>query len=391
MSTKWPFVSLAEIVTPIHRSVDVNPDKDYQEIGVYCFGRGIFHKNPRKGLEVGDKRLFEMKEGDLILQNVFAWEGAIAQCSVEDDGLYGSHRYLTYRVDESRCFPSYLVKYLCTPDGLRQIETISPGSAGRNRTLARNRINEIMVPLPPLDEQLHIVARIENVSRKIAVVTELLTESCLEAKSILQSALFEIFVKKAKGWKQAKLSSVVAISDKQVDPTLPEYRALPHISGENMESGTCRLLPYRTAEEDGVRSGNYLFGPDAVLYSKIRPYLRKAIHVHFEGVCSAEVYPIRCINGEMAPQFLKWALIAQPFTDYANKLSGRTRMPKLNRKQLGNFEISYPSIDDQMGIARYLDDLQAKIQIVELIQSRRMDELLALMPSILDKAFKGEL
>jgi hypothetical protein len=30
------------------------------------------------------------------------------------------------------------------------------------------------------------------------------------------------------------------------------------VSGENMEKGTCRLLPCRKAEEDGVRSGKYI-------------------------------------------------------------------------------------------------------------------------------------
>ena len=56
----------------------VEPEKLYQEIGIYCFGRGIFHQTPRTGLEVGDKDLFLMKEGDFILQVTFAWEGAIA-------------------------------------------------------------------------------------------------------------------------------------------------------------------------------------------------------------------------------------------------------------------------------------------------------------------------
>ena len=70
-----------------------HPDKLYQEIGIYCFGRGILHKAPRPGFEIGNKDLFLMKEGDFILQVTFAWEGAVAIVSAAEAGMYGSTRY----------------------------------------------------------------------------------------------------------------------------------------------------------------------------------------------------------------------------------------------------------------------------------------------------------
>src|ERR1035437_1146823 len=147
--------------------VDVVADHEYQEIGTYSYGRGIFHKPPRSGLEVGDKDLYLLKEGDLILQITFAWEGAIALCSKAAEGFYGSVRYPTYRVNEKCCFAPYLVRYLCTREGLEQINRICPGSAGRTRVLALKRLPELLVPLPPIDEQRRIVRRIEELSSKI--------------------------------------------------------------------------------------------------------------------------------------------------------------------------------------------------------------------------------
>lgn len=158
-----------------------------------------------------------------------------------------------------------------------------------------------------------------------------------------------------------------------------------------MESQTCRLLPYRTAEEDGVKSGNYLFSPGTILYSKIRPYLRKAVYVDFHGVCSADVYPIRTISDRLAPRFAMWALVAGPFTEYANRLSGRTRMPKLNRTQLFGFELKYPPLPEQHRIVHALDALRGSVQLVKQSQAETAAELDALLPSILDRAFKGEL
>jgi hypothetical protein len=108
MTADWTKVSLSELLRLERRPVDVIADREYQEIGTYSYGRGIFHKRPRSGLEVGNKDLFVMRKGDLILQITFAWEGAIALCSEAEDGLYGSVRYPTFRVDEARCFPPFL-------------------------------------------------------------------------------------------------------------------------------------------------------------------------------------------------------------------------------------------------------------------------------------------
>lgn len=100
---------------------------------------------------------------------------------------------------------------------------------------------------------------------------------------------------------------------------------MPHINGESIEAGTCRLLNrYRTAREDGVTSGKFHFPPGAVLYSKIRPYLMKAARVPFEGVCSADVYAFHIFSPFIDPNFFAYSLIAAPFTAYANRLSGRT-------------------------------------------------------------------
>src|ERR1043166_8629250 len=133
MNDMWPRVSLGELLRLERRPVKVETEKLYQEIGIYSFGRGIFHKAPRTGLEVGDKDLFLMKRDDFILQVTFAWEGAIAIVSAAEDGMYGSTRYPTFRVDEGRCEPKFLLNYLKTEAGLQQVVKICPGSAGRNR------------------------------------------------------------------------------------------------------------------------------------------------------------------------------------------------------------------------------------------------------------------
>ena len=168
MKPQWPKVSLGELLRLERRPVEVEPEKLYQEIGIYCFGRGIFLKTPRTGFEVGNKDLFLMKEGDFILQVTFAWEGAVAIVSCVEEGMFGSIRYPTFRVDQSRCDSHFLLNYFRTEEGLKQLVKICPGSAGRNRVLSIKRIPEVLVPLPPLAEQRRVVAQIEELAAQIA-------------------------------------------------------------------------------------------------------------------------------------------------------------------------------------------------------------------------------
>ena len=391
MRTPWPTVSLGELLRLERRQVKVEPETLYQEIGIYCFGRGIFHKTPRTGFEVGDKDLFLMKEGDFILQVTFAWEGAIAIVSVAEDGMYGSTRYPTFRVDEGRCVPKFLLNYFKTEEGLEQLVKICPGSAGRNRVLSIKRIPEVRVPLPPLAEQRRVVGRVEELAAQIYEARTLRSQAAEEAEALHLSVLHEHFVGEASAWTPMPMDEAVEINDKQVDPTFPEHSQLPHISGENMESKTCRLLPWRTAEADGVKSNNYLFAPGTILYSKIRPYLRKAVFVDFRGLCSADIYPVRVKSPKLDPQFVKWTLVAEPFTEYANRLSGRTRMPKLNRKQLFGFGFTHPPLTEQRRIMSELDALQTEVDSLKRLQAETAAELDALLPAVLDRAFKAEL
>ncbi len=50
-----------------------------------------------------------------------------------------------------------------------------------------------------------------------------------------------------------------------------------------------------------------------------------------------------------------------------------------------------PSIEEQKKIVTYLDNLQTKINTLRTLQTQTATELDALLPAILDKAFKGEL
>lgn len=166
----WTAKRLGDIAPLIRRPVEVIPDVLYPELGLRSFGKGTFHKPALLGIEIGKKRMFEIKSGDLLFSNVFAWEGALAVAKPEDDGRFGSHRYITCKVDEVQADTSYVFKYLTTPVGIASLTLASPGGAGRNKTLGLTALANIAMPLPPLVEQQKISQILNGVDAKIAAL-----------------------------------------------------------------------------------------------------------------------------------------------------------------------------------------------------------------------------
>lgn len=148
-----PLRPMAEVAPLIRREQSIEPDGCYPELGIRSFGKGSFHKQPLSGGEVGTKRLYRIEPGDLVFSNVFAWEGAIAIAQPEDTGRYGSHRFITCKVDPELTTAAFLRYYFLTTGGMLKIGEASPGGAGRNRTLGLNKLMAIEVPTPPLSTQ----------------------------------------------------------------------------------------------------------------------------------------------------------------------------------------------------------------------------------------------
>lgn len=169
-SVPWDVMRLGDIAPLIRRPVEIHSDATYPELGLRSYGKGTFHKPALLGSEVGNKRLFEIKAGDLLFSNVFAWEGSVAVAKPEDDGRYGSHRYITCIVDKSRADTSYIFRYLITPAGIASLSLASPGGAGRNKTLGLGALANITIPLPPLAEQQKISQILDGVDAKLQVL-----------------------------------------------------------------------------------------------------------------------------------------------------------------------------------------------------------------------------
>lgn len=144
-----------------------------------------------------------------------------------------------------------------------------------------------------------------------------------------------------------------------MDPKTDPYRDMPHIAPDNMEKVVGHLLDYKTAKEDKVTSGKYYFDKTCILYSKIRPNLRKLCFPKFEGVCSADVYPMKGRNG-LATEYLFYLLQSEHFNQYAISVSMRSGFPKINRDDLGAYKLKIPDLEYQRKACERLREIDGE-------------------------------
>ena len=169
-----------------------------------------------------------------------------------------------------------------------------------------------------------------------------------------------------KDWNVVRFAEAVSIAEGQVDPRRAPYVSMVHVGPDNIEPGTGRLLHCRTAHDLGLISGKYLFRPGDVVYSKIRPYLRKSVHVGFSGLCSADMYPLTIRDGFDA-RYIHYVTLSNPFTQQAISHQERTGIPKLNREQLNRILILKPPLPEQRAIGAVLLRLQAALEVHDTI------------------------
>ena len=174
-------------------------------------------------------------------------------------------------------------------------------------------------------------------------------------------------------WELLPLLSAVRVASGQVDPKIEPYRSMILVAPDHIESGSGRLLAKETAAYQKAISGKYLFENGDIVYSKIRPYLKKAILADFEGLCSADMYPLKPA-ADVSAGFIFSLILGHRFTKYAESVSVRSGMPKINREELAGYTIALPPTKaEQEIIATALSDVDALINSLDKLISKKRD------------------
>lgn len=175
-------------------------------------------------------------------------------------------------------------------------------------------------------------------------------------------------------WAWTRFGNICAIKGELVRPE--DFPSLRQIAPDCIEKGTGRLTDNRTVKDSGVKGPNSRFFAGQIVYSKIRPSLSKAVLVDFDGLCSADMYPI---DAFISPEFLLKEILSEVFLEQVRVAENRIKMPKLNQESLTSFVLPIPPLAEQHRIVAKVDQLMALCDQLKtrLTQARQLNAQLA--------------
>ena len=296
------------------------------------------------------------------------------------DGLCSEKTFVLETKDETVLLQRYLPFVMQSDCFWDYMEAHKSGSV--NFFINWSTLKNYEFELPNLQEQERIANLLWAIN-DTKVAYEKLLNSIDETVKSQFIEMFGNYTTNSMGWPIAVFKEFAKI-DANMTNEYEKYANYPHIGIDSIEKETGELVGYRTVKEDNVISGKYIFTPEHIIYSKIRPNLNKVALPDFEGLCSADAYPILPNPENCNRVYLAVLLRSRYFLDYILGFSARSNMPKVNRKQVEGFKAPLPPLELQRQFAAfYIQSDKSKFEIKESIK-----RLEALSHSLLCENFR---
>lgn len=387
-----PIVKFADFLRHRKEFIRIDDFKKYTRARVQLHWRGIVLRDQVEGAAIKTKDQQVARTGELLVAEIDAKVGGIGIVPAELDGAVVSSHYFLFEIDEKNCLRKWLDYFVRS--GALEDQVAARGSTNYAAIRPKHVLNFEM-PLPLIDKQRRIVARIEELSAKIEEARESRKQATVEVEALLTTAR-RTTISKCTGETVALEDACAAIIDNlHSNPRLSET-GIACVRSPDVGYGTLNLgTALRTNEEEYCRRTvrGEPRADDIVLVREgggtgkcavVQPGQRFSL--------GQRVMMLRPKVQRILPRFFLHQLLSPLVQeDQIARLSKGSASPHLNIGALKRFNLKLPPLSEQRRIVAYLDDLQAKVDTVEKLQEESEAELNALMPSILSRAFSGDL
>ena len=397
----WPLVPLGEILRKSDHWIEIDSNREYSQVTVRLWGKGVALRGRVQGSEIAASRQLSVKAHQFILSRIDARNGAFGLVPAELEGAVVSNDFPTFDLDVCRVLPAFLAWMSKTHDFVELCQRASEGTTNRVR-LKEERFLVTEIPLPPLDEQRRIVARIEAMASRIEEARRLRQEAIAEAQALIGSE--EMCV-----WPDKCMSNAVPLV------SITTFLA----RGRQSQQGDSDTFLIKTQH---VQQG-HLAAPVTTLDGSVAAKITPNAYVQSFDIliaCSAagclgrvaqfmgqvkqattdtHVAIVRANPAVVLPDYLyaylrgaqgQIQLRSRERGDWQRKKIG-FRLTELNLADLKEVPVPLPPLSEQVRILQHLGTVYAQIDALNLHQAETAAELDALLPAVLDRAFRGEL
>jgi type I restriction enzyme S subunit len=376
----WEVYPFENYLKRARKKVTVEPDRLYREIGIRSHGKGIFHKKPTTGVQIGNKSVFWVRESTLIFNIVFAWEQAVSVTSEKEKGMIASHRFPMYESDDNSIDLNYIRFYFLTKRGKHLLGLASPGGAGRNKTLGQNELNRLPIIIPPIPEQKKIA---EILFTWDAAIEQ--TRKLIDAKKRLKNALMQQLLSGKKrlpgfdeDWKEYPMGNLF----RERRETNCGHLPLLAITGKQGIIPASAFERKDSSNEDKSRYKKIAIGD--IGYNTMRMWQGVSAVSTLEGIVSPAYticIPRNMVDVSFMGYFFKFSPVVNLFWRYSQGLVSDTLNLKYNN--FSQIKVFIPTVNEQRRIAQILSSadneinyFKNKLKLIEKQKRGLMQKLL---------------
>jgi type I restriction enzyme S subunit len=401
-NSKWPLRSFS-VGLRINKDsrLSIEDLKQYRILGVTNSGAGVAIKRTVLGSELTMREYQRVSANQLMWCKVDTKNGAFGVTKTEHIGSLASPNMCLADIDLKVFDPRFLQFFLQLPVVIDDITTASLGTTNRQYLKPQEFLDSVRLRVPPLPEQRRIVARIEELAAKINEARGLRQRAAVEAEALITAQLRAAYSFQAKRYGSTPLEQLITeagygssekCSLERDEGAVPVLR-IPNVASERIDLDDLKfaLLSMRDRQRLHLAKGDILIvrtngsldlvGRSAVIDDLPEPmaFASYMIRLRFDSSTILPTY---------AQRMLRHLRMSGQLIDFARTTAGQYNV-SLGR--LRSAEIPVPPLAHQHRIVAELDALQAQVDALKKLQAETAAELDALMPSILDKAFKGYL
>jgi type I restriction enzyme S subunit len=395
MKSSWPSVKLGEVLRPRTEFIKIDDITTYKRPRVRLHAQGIVLRDEVPGALIKTKMQQVCRTGEFLIAEIDAKVGGFGIVPEALNNAIVSNHYFLFDINEGKLDRCFFDLFSRTPEFFAQIAAQGSTNYAAIRSA---HILRYKMPLPPLAEQRRIVARIEGLAAQINEA------STLRQQGIEQiDALFEALVEKRLSDSEkypeeylGKLASKIGSGS-----TPPGGRAaypsfgIPFIRSLNvrMRRFQWENIAYISPETHNRMVGTRVRPNDVLLNITGASIGRVACAPTdlSEANVNQHVTIIRLSDEIVHPRFLMYWLSQATVQTFINDMQKGATRQGFTKSQIEEFRVPVPPLIEQRRIVAELDALQAEADALKRLQAETAAELNALLPSILDRAFKGEL
>lgn len=382
-NSNWPVVPLGDLIKRNENVATIVEGRKYQEVTIRLWGKGVTRRQYIDGTMLQGARRFSVSKGQFIVSRIDARNGAMGVVPEGLDGAIVTNDFPSYDVNQDKALPSFMGWICRTQKFVDSCKTASEGTTNRVR-LKEDAFLKVRVSLPPINEQRRMVKLLDSISGKIDNVNSLRSDLKLTNLAFQRSIFSEIVHQSQK----CLMGGVAPLVRRPITPK--EGESYSELGVRSFGRGT-----FHKPSLDHMAIGTkkiYRIEPGDLVFSNVFAWegaIAVAKHED-EGRVGSHRF-ITCVPKEkiVTAEFLCFYFLTPEGMQKIGEASpgGAGRNRTLGIAKLEKIEVPVPSYTDQLRFGSLLK----RMNTADAERRESVILLDAMLPSLLDRAFKGEL